>query len=72
MREGYRSRIRAGLTPGDERHGTANGYLNYGCRCDACRDAGAVYNSADARRERHLEHRQSPPGTGWVERQAAG
>lgn len=26
-----------GLTPGDPRHGTLNGYGNLGCRCNDCR-----------------------------------
>lgn len=30
---------KAGLPPGDDRHGTANGYSVYGCRCEECRDA---------------------------------
>ncbi|WP_460357166.1 hypothetical protein [Mycobacterium sp. ZZG] len=34
--------------PTDERHGTTNGYNNYGCRCDKCREA----NNADKRRQR--------------------
>lgn len=54
MREGYRERVKAGLGPGDERHGTANGYLNYGCRCESCKNAGALYNSAQARRRRRF------------------
>jgi hypothetical protein len=58
MRDGYRDRVRAGLASDDPRHGTANGYLNYGCRCDACKAAGAAYNSADARRKRRASHRE--------------
>lgn len=27
----------------DERHGTANAYQNYGCRCDECREAWRSY-----------------------------
>lgn len=34
--------------PTDSRHGTTNGYNNYGCRCDECREA----NNADKRRQR--------------------
>jgi hypothetical protein len=26
----------SGLAPDDPRHGTTNGYGNYGCRCEAC------------------------------------
>jgi hypothetical protein len=29
-------------TPDDPRHGTANGYVNHGCRCQPCRDANAA------------------------------
>lgn len=32
-------RVEAGLAPDDPRHGTLNGYRNYGCRCDPCRQA---------------------------------
>lgn len=31
---------------GDERHGTLNGYVNQGCRCDECREANRAYNMA--------------------------
>lgn len=31
------------LSPNDPRHGTANGYANYDCRCDGCRKAWAEY-----------------------------
>lgn len=34
------------LVPDDPRHGTYNGYINLGCRCQPCRDA----NAAEARR----------------------
>lgn len=73
MRDGYRDRVRAGLAPDDPRHGTANGYLNYGCRCDACKDAGAAYNSADARRQRRSGHRElsHPAPSPREERRAA-
>ncbi|GAA1937533.1 hypothetical protein GCM10009797_34020 [Nocardioides hwasunensis] len=30
------------LADDDPRHGTANGYGNLGCRCDACREAHRV------------------------------
>jgi hypothetical protein len=30
-----------GLPPGDPRHGTVNGHDNYGCSCEACREAHA-------------------------------
>lgn len=32
------------LSDGDPRHGTVNGYGNYGCRCELCLKAGAVEN----------------------------
>lgn len=28
--------LKKGLEPGDPRHGTMNGYVNRGCRCDKC------------------------------------
>jgi hypothetical protein len=36
---------RRSIEPGDgnSRHGTYNGYQNYGCRCDACRAANTAY-----------------------------
>jgi len=37
---------------GDPRHGTRNGYVNLGCRCDACRAAWAEYFKTYRRRER--------------------
>lgn len=39
-----RSRARncaVGLSRDDRRHGTSNGYTNFGCRCEACRAAKA-------------------------------
>ncbi|WP_091232564.1 hypothetical protein [Microbacterium sp. 3J1] len=30
----------------DPRHGTHNGYVNLGCRCDPCREASAAYEAA--------------------------
>ena len=35
---------RRGLPDGDHRHGTNLGYRNYGCRCDSCKQAGAIEN----------------------------
>jgi len=32
-----------GLPEGDPRHGTSNGRLNYGCKCDPCMIAGREY-----------------------------
>lgn len=34
------------LDPNDSRHGTYHGYVNFGCRCDACRRAGKGYRDA--------------------------
>jgi hypothetical protein len=31
---------------GDQRHGTSNGYVNLGCRCDLCRIAWSQYQKA--------------------------
>ncbi len=40
-----------GIPPGDHRHGTGNGYINLGCRCDECREAYADWmREARARR----------------------
>jgi hypothetical protein len=36
------------LSPDDPRHGTLNGYANYGCRCDRCK----AVNAQRGRRER--------------------
>lgn len=33
------------LKEGDKRHGTINGYTNYGCRCDPCREANSKSTS---------------------------
>lgn len=35
-----------GLPEGDPRHGSANGYGNHGCRCDACREANRLNHAA--------------------------
>lgn len=40
------------LPEGDPRHGTANGYGNRRCRCDACRAAHAAKHSAYIKRQR--------------------
>lgn len=34
------------LNPAYAPHGTASGYVNWNCRCDACKDAGSAANSA--------------------------
>ena len=53
------------LTPDDPRHGTANGYINYRCRCDPCLDAGHAYHSAFKlrRKKRGLEPEDPRHGT---------
>lgn len=38
------------LAPDDPRHGTANGYRNYGCRCEPCRQARAATRSTEPKR----------------------
>lgn len=45
------------LADGDKRHGTANGYNNHHCRCDACRQAWAEMVSE---RRRELDGTLSP------------
>lgn len=47
-----RAKARAirGLPGVDPRHGTVNGYRNYGCRCAPCRAAGSADNRAQALR----------------------
>ena len=35
---------KTGLPTGDRRHGTRNGYANWGCRCDDCKQADAEYH----------------------------
>lgn len=39
-REHKRNQKERGLAPDDPRHGTLNGYTNYGCRCEPCSIAG--------------------------------
>jgi hypothetical protein len=34
----------AGLPQEDARHGTYNGYANYGCRCPFCKEANRQHN----------------------------
>lgn len=41
------------LPADDPRHGTANAYVNYNCRCGPCREAGSVNNRN--RRKNRLE-----------------
>jgi len=31
--------------PRDPRHGTLNGYINHGCRCDRCKAANTEYQA---------------------------
>lgn len=59
-REGHRVRCaeereerRArGLSMNDPRHGTHNGYGNWGCRCTRCRRGETAYNEAGKRMRR--------------------
>jgi hypothetical protein len=44
-RDERRRQRRIGLNPGDHRHGTNSGYVNWGCRCDGCRRAAAEYRA---------------------------
>ena len=39
----YEKTTAIGLTVSDRRHGTANGYLNFKCRCDPCKVAYSRY-----------------------------
>lgn len=45
---------------GDERHGTLNGYVNAGCRCEECREANRVYNM-----KRRAERAEGKPASEW-------
>lgn len=40
-REYARNKKERGLAPDDPRHGTLNGYTNFGCRCEPCSIVGA-------------------------------
>jgi 3D (Asp-Asp-Asp) domain-containing protein len=44
-----RARERAELDPSVIPHGTDSGYQYYGCKCQACRDAGGRARAARAR-----------------------
>ena len=33
-------------------HGTASGYMNYGCRCDRCKQAGSIANRINRERRK--------------------
>lgn len=46
----HQDRRQDGLPADDPRHGTVNGYSNYGCKCGPCKQAGAADNRR--RRER--------------------
>ena len=43
----------------EAKHGTANGYTSYGCRCDACRAAMNSYQSSEKRTQQRQEHRKA-------------
>lgn len=47
----YQAERRRSRSTADAPHGTANGYNNYGCRCEWCRQAWSVY-LREWRRER--------------------
>lgn len=34
------------LADDDPRHGTWNGYINFRCKCDDCKEAGRAYGAA--------------------------
>lgn len=40
------------LAPDDPRHGTTNGYTNYRCRCDRCKDANRLARAGYLKRLR--------------------
>lgn len=44
-----RDKRRAGLPDGDARHGKANGYITYGCKCEPCATAYRDYRAARKR-----------------------
>lgn len=44
MTEAAKKRWKRGLPEGDPRHGTPNGYRNWGCRCEACKEGHLQYN----------------------------
>lgn len=46
------------LYPDDPKHGTNNGYINYGCRCERCVKAASEYRKR--RRERHGQDSAEP------------
>jgi hypothetical protein len=45
-KESQRAKRRAGLPISDDRHGKANGYITYGCKCDPCSAAYRDYRAA--------------------------
>ena len=45
-RHGGRVSYNRRLAMNDERHGTYNGYANWGCRCLRCKNAGHEYHKA--------------------------
>ena len=44
MREYQAKQRLKGLLPDDPRHGSINGYTNYACRCEECREAWTTYH----------------------------
>lgn len=59
------------LPADDARHGTANGYNNYGCRCEACTNAIREYNVPRNRAWRHRTGRFKPRAVYLAEIEAA-
>lgn len=56
---------KTGLLPDDPRHGTAGGYTNHGCRCEACKAAfaQAIFVSQQRRLKRGLPDGDKRHGT---------
>lgn len=52
------------MEPEDPRHGTVNGYVNLGCRCDECYAANAAYQVPRARQRRRLGLPEGDPRHG--------
>jgi hypothetical protein len=57
----YKQMMSAPKSQAAQQHGTASGYINRGCRCDACRTAAREYQRA--RRLRHQAEQLNGGGT---------